>query len=61
MSGGGDDEANRLAEEQIRLQREELEQKRKAIMQQRMDIIQGQGAQQFTNPDNPNPPAQVIQ
>jgi hypothetical protein len=61
MSGGGDDDANRLAEEQIRLQQEELEQKRKAMMQQRMAIIKGQGAQRFDNPDNPNPPMQVIQ
>lgn len=63
MSGGGDgnDEANRLLEEQIREHKEELEQKRKAIMQQRLAIIQGQDAQQFTNPDNPNPPQQIIQ
>ena len=61
MSGGGNDDANRLAHEQIRLQKEELEQKRKAVEQQRFAIIQGQGAQRFDNPDNPNPPAQVIQ
>jgi hypothetical protein len=61
MSGGGNDDANRLLEEQIRQQKEELEQKRLAVAQQRMAIIKGQGAQQFTNPDNPNPPAQIIQ
>lgn len=61
MSGGGDDDANRLVDEQLRLQKEELEEKRKAIEQQKFAIIQGQGAQQFTNPDNPNPPMQVIQ
>ncbi len=61
MSGGGNDDANRLADEQIRLQKEELEQKRKAVEQQRFAIIQGQGAQRFDNSDNPNPPAQVIQ
>lgn len=61
MSGGGDDDANRLADEQIRLQKEELEEKRKAMQQQRFAIIKGQSAQKFTNPDNPNPPMQVIQ
>ena len=63
MSGGSDssDEANRLAEEQIELQKREIEEKRKAIEQQRMAIIKGQGAQQFTNPDNPAPPSQIIQ
>ena len=62
MSGGGDnDEANRLLEEQIRQQKEEVEQKRKAVAQQRMAVIKGQGAQQFTNPDNPNSPMQLIQ
>ncbi|WP_010597632.1 hypothetical protein [Rickettsiella massiliensis] len=61
MSGGGDDEANRMLEEQIRQQKEEVEQKRLAVAQQRMAIIKGQGAQQFTNPDNPNPPAQILQ
>ena len=47
MSGGGsgNDEANRLLEEQIRQQKEEIEQKRQAIVEQRMAIIQGQGAQ----------------
>jgi hypothetical protein len=57
MSGGGsgNDEANRLLEEQIRQQKEEIEQKRQAIVEQRMAIIQGQGAQSFNNPDNPNP------
>jgi hypothetical protein len=64
MSGGGgnsNDEANRLLDEQIQLQKQELEEKRKAIEQQRMAIIKGQGAQQFSNPDNPAPPSQVIQ
>ena len=61
MSGGGNEDANRLADEQLRLQKEELEEKRKSVAQQRFAIIKGQGAQQFTNPDNPNPPMQVIQ
>ncbi|RDH39922.1 MAG: hypothetical protein CFE62_006495 [Candidatus Aquirickettsiella gammari] len=61
MSSGGNNEANRLLEEQIRQQKQELEQKRQAIEQQRMAIIQGQGAQRFDNPNNPNPPAQIIQ
>lgn len=61
MSGGGNDDANRLLEEQIRQQKEEIEQKRQAIVEQRMAIIQGQGAQSFNNPDNPHPPAQIIQ
>lgn len=64
MSGGGsgnNDEANRLLEEQIRQQKEEIEQKRLAIQQQRIAIIKGQGAQSFNNPDNPHPPAQIIQ
>ncbi|WP_218814183.1 hypothetical protein [Rickettsiella endosymbiont of Dermanyssus gallinae] len=65
MSGGGgsheSDEANRLADEQLRLQKEELEQKREAVFKERMAILQGQGAQQFNNPDNPNPPQQIIQ
>ncbi len=61
MSGGGNDDANRLLEEQIRQQKEEIEQKRQAIAEQRMSIIQGQGAQIFNNPDNPHPPAQIIQ
>lgn len=64
MSGGGSDssdEANRLLDEQIQLQKQELEEKRQAIAQQRMAIIKGQGAQQFTNPDNPIPPSQIIQ
>lgn len=64
MSGGGSssgDEANRLLEEQIRQQKAELEQKRLAIEQQRFAMIQGQGVQQFNNPDNPHPPAQIIQ
>ncbi len=61
MSGGGDDSANQLMDEQIQLQKQELEQKRQAISQQRMAIIKGQDAQQFSNPDNPNPPAQIIQ
>lgn len=60
MSGGGNDDANRLLEEQIRQQKEEIEQKRQAIVEQRMAIIQGQGAQSFNNPDNPHPPAQII-
>lgn len=64
MSGGGsssNDEANRLLEEQIRQHKEEIEQKRQAIVEQRMAIIQGQGAQLFNNPDNPNPPQQLTQ
>jgi hypothetical protein len=64
MSSGGsshNDEANRLLEEQINQQKQEIEQKRQAIQQQRLAIIQGQGAQRFNNPDNPNPPAQIIQ
>ena len=61
MSGGDNDEANRLLDEQIRQQKEELEQKRLAVAQQRMAVIKGQDAQQFTNPDNPNPPMQIIQ
>ena len=61
MSGGGNDDANRLLEEQIRQQKEEIEQKRQSIVEQRMAIIQGQGAQSFNNPDNPHPPAQIIQ
>lgn len=62
MSGGGNnDEANRLLEKQIRQQKEEIEQKRLAIAEQRMAIIKGQGAQSFSNPGNPHPPAQIIQ
>jgi hypothetical protein len=61
MSGGGNDDANRLLEEQIRQQKEEIEQKRQAIVEQRMAIIQGQGAQLFNNPDNPNPSQQLTQ
>ena len=61
MSGGGNDDANRLVDEQLRLQKEELEEKRKTVEQQRFAIVQGQGAQSFDNPDNPNPPMQVIQ
>lgn len=61
MSGGGDDDANRLLDEQIRQAKEEKEQRLLAIKKERMSVIQGQGAQQFTNPDNPNPPMQVIQ
>lgn len=61
MSGGGDNDTNRLVNEQLRLQKEELEEKRKAIEQQRFAIIQGQGAQRFDNPDNPHPPTQIIQ
>jgi hypothetical protein len=60
MSGGGDD-ANRLLDEQLRLAKEEKEQKRLAVEKERMAIIQGQGAQRFDNPDNPNPPMQIIQ
>ena len=61
MSSGGNNEANRLLEEQIRQQKEEIEQKRQAIAEQRMAITQGQGAQSFNNPDNPHPPQQFIQ
>lgn len=64
MSGGGgnsNDEVNRLLDEQIQLQKQELEEKRKAIEQQRMAIIKGQGAQQFSNPDSPARPSQIIQ
>ena len=61
MSSGGNEESNRLLEEQIRQQKQEIEQKRQAVEQQRMAIIQGQGAQRFNNPENPNPPAQIIQ
>lgn len=61
MSSGSNDDANRLLEEQIRQQKEEIEQKRQAIAEQRIAIIKGQDAQSFNNPDNPNPPAQIIQ
>lgn len=63
MSGGGNgnDDTNRLLEEQIRQQKEEIEQKRQAIVEQRMAIIQGQGAQSFNNLDNSYNPQQLNQ
>lgn len=61
MSGGGDDDANRLLQEEINEDKIEKQQKLKALAKTRMSIIQGQGAQQFDNPDNPNPPMQLIQ
>lgn len=62
MSGGGeDDSANQLMDEQIQLQKQTIQEKVKALTNARMAIIKGQDAQQFSNPDNPNPPAQIIQ
>lgn len=59
--GSGNDDANRLLEEQLRQQKEEIEQKRQAIVEQRMAIIQGQGAQSFNNPYNSYNPQQLNQ